>query len=294
MFEKVVVKRDTLKATPEVLLNYFNKYFSGAKIKSVYEAGFSGFVLHRFLIKNGIENSVVHAASVEISARDRVKTDKRDSLKLATQLSDGRLKGIHVPTPEREAYREVSRLRDKLAKDKRRIGNRLKSLLFRQGWIGPEEDDVVSLKWLKKVATYECDASIKYCIQVCIDEWIYLNNKVKEIEKELAQQACCDSRLEIIYRSAPGIGVIHARVLANELEGMEHFSNEKHLYSFTGLTPSEHSSGEHKRQGHITRQGRAVLRKTLVQAAWVAITQDPALQMIFESTAKTVGKKERL
>ena len=84
--ESVVVKRDTLPASSVILVKYLHTYFTGAKLKTVYEAGFSGFVLHRYLLSNGIENSVVHAASVEISARDRVKTDKRDSLKLATQL----------------------------------------------------------------------------------------------------------------------------------------------------------------------------------------------------------------
>jgi len=83
--EGAVVKRASMKATPEAFLEFLKKYFPGAQIHSAYEAGFSGFVLHRFLIKNGIENKVVHPAAIEVSSRDRVKTDKRDSLKIATQ-----------------------------------------------------------------------------------------------------------------------------------------------------------------------------------------------------------------
>jgi transposase len=152
MCEHQIVKRDTLKAKPEHLTKYLNKYFMNAKIKTVYEAGFSGFILHRHLLGEGMDSIVVHAASVEVSARDRVKTDKRDSLKLATQLSSGRLNGIYVPTAQREAYREVTRLRAKVVKDKCRTGHRLKSLLYRQGLIGPDDDAAVSLKWLEKVA----------------------------------------------------------------------------------------------------------------------------------------------
>jgi transposase len=292
--EGEIVKRDTLKANHIYLLRYIRKYFVGAKIKTVYEAGFSGFGLHRYLLSEEIDSIVVHAASVEISARDRVKTDKRDSLKLATQLSHGRLKGIHVPAPGREAYREVSRTREKVARDKRRVGTRLKSLLYRQGLLGADDEDEICEKWLQKVAKFECDESIKYCIEVCIDEWRFLRNKIKEIDAELAKQAIADKELESIYRSAPGIGPIHARVLANELENMRHFSNEKQLFSFTGLTPSEHSSGEHKRLGHISRQGRSVLRKTLIQAAWVAIYKDPSLMRIFERIARTAGKKRAI
>ena len=293
--EGAVVKRDRLKATSETLVSYLNKYFKGGRVKSVYEAGFSGFVLHRHLLAAGIENIVVHAASVETSGRDRVKTDKRDSLKLATQLSVNRLKGIHVPSKEREAYRELSRLKEKFSKDKRRVGNRLKSLLMRQGLIDVDNDQKISEKWLKAVVLhYESDESIKSCIKLCIENWLYLKEKIKEIEAELAEQAKADKELEKIYRSAPGIGKVHARVLANELEDMSHFSNEKHLFSFTGLTPSEHSSGEHKRLGHISRQGRSILRKTLVLAAWQAIRKDPSLRIIYERIATTAGKKRAI
>lgn len=100
--EKTVVKKATLPASPEGLVTFCKKFFPGATIESAYEAGFSGFHLHRTLEKNGIKNLVVHAAGIEIAIGDRVKTDKRDSLKIATQLEANRLKGIHVPSEERE------------------------------------------------------------------------------------------------------------------------------------------------------------------------------------------------
>lgn len=92
----VVIKRDTLKANPATLIAYAQKYFVGAKIISAYEAGFCGFHLHRTLVAAGIENIIVDAASIEVAAGNRVKTDKRDSLKIATHLYEGRLKGIHI------------------------------------------------------------------------------------------------------------------------------------------------------------------------------------------------------
>lgn len=98
--EGQVIKKDRMPANPEVILNYLSNTFEGAKIYTVYEAGFSGFNLHRQLISRGISNDVVHPGSIEVSSRDRVKTDKRDALKMATQLSAGRLKGIYVPSKE--------------------------------------------------------------------------------------------------------------------------------------------------------------------------------------------------
>ena len=65
-----VVKKDTLKAEPIVLINYCKKYFVGAQIESAYEAGFCGFHLHRCLEGAGIKNRVVDAAGIEIAVGD--------------------------------------------------------------------------------------------------------------------------------------------------------------------------------------------------------------------------------
>ena len=90
------------------------------------------------------------------------------------------------------------------------------------------------------------------------------------------------------------VGALSARILANELEDMSYFTNEKKLFSYTGLTPSEHSSGEHKRLGHISRQGKAILRKILVQVAWRTIKGDAHLAEVFERISKKAGKKRAI
>jgi transposase len=294
IYEGALVKKATLKAYPEALIKFLKSHFPGAKINSAYEAGFSGFHLHRSLIKHGINNLVVHAASIEVAARDRVKTDKRDSLKIATQLESGRLRGIHVPSEEREAFRSVTRLRETLMEDKKRIGNRLKSLLHTQGLIPIDDERKVSKKWVEEVMNYKIHPELKYSILSYGEQWLTLNKKVKEIDLHLEKQAKSDIILETIYRSAPGIGKIHARELSNELGDMSQFSNEKKTFSFVGLTPSEYSSGEHKRQGHITHQGRSVLRKILTQAAWFAIKRDNDLKATFDRISQKAGKKRAI
>ncbi len=84
--EGAIVKKWRTTAKPKQLTKQLKDYFPKAKIYSAYEAGFSGFVLHRQLEKVGIENVVVNAASVEVTVNNRVKTDKRDALKLASLL----------------------------------------------------------------------------------------------------------------------------------------------------------------------------------------------------------------
>jgi transposase len=293
--EGEVVKRDTMPANAEGLHHYMNKFFPGAIIHSAYEAGFSGFHLHRYLTQNGMNNIVVHPASIEVSSRDRVKTDKRDALKIALQLSSQRLRGIYVPSIEREAQRQVSRLRTNFWKSRTRVGTQLKSLLFTQGLISACDDTRVCQKWitqkLLEIEKGEYPQDFCYAVKQYAEEWKSLTEKMKEIQKQLKAQAKSDIDIHQIYESVPGIGLIHARQLANELADMSQFCNEKKLFSYTGLTPSEHSSGEHVRQGHITRQGRSVLRKILIEAAWIAITKDPSLRAVYDRLSHRGGKR---
>lgn len=296
--EGEIVKKVTMPAISEGLLNYMNKFFPGAKINSAYEAGFSGFHLHRYLIQNGINNIVVHPASIEISSRDRVKTDKRDAKKIAVQLSTQRLRGILVPSLEQECKRNVSRLRTNFVKSRHQVGARLKSLLYTQGLIDVDDETKVSKKWMREklleIEKKKLPSDFYYCANKYAEEWNHLTEKIKEIEKQFKAQEQREKDILAIYESVPGVALINSRQLADELGDMSQFQNEKQLFSYTGLTPSEYSSGEHTRQGHISRQGRSVFRKVLVEASWIGIAKDPDLREIYERISVRSGPKRAI
>ena len=289
----IIVKRDTLKAEPQGLIAYLKKRFGSGKIKTAYEAGFCGFHLHRTLEAAGIENIVVHAAGIEVS-NNRVKTDKRDSLKIAAHLSEGKLKNVHIPTVEQEDHRTVTRLRDTFCKERSRIGNQIKSLLFLHGLIPADNKKKVCLKWIKELSEFEMPPGVRFAIEKFAAMWLEFNEKIKEIDIEIKKQAIKDHAIDTMYQTASGIGPTSARVLANELGNLQQFKNERQLFSYIGFTPSEHSSGEHTRQGHITKQGKPIVRKILVQAAWVAIRHDQELQIIYERIAAKSGAKRAI
>lgn len=293
-----VVKRDTIQSCPEGLVSYMHKFFPGAKIKSAYEAGFSGFHLHRHLIQNGIDNIVVHPASIEVSSRDRVKTDKRDAKKIAVQLSAHRLRGIFVPSIKQEAQRSINRLRTSFWRLRQQVGVKLKSLLFTQGLIHKDDDSRVSKNWISQKLSEIREGNhpweLCYAVEQYAEQWNNLTAKMKEIESKLKMQSKEDKDIHTLYTSVPGIGLLSARELANELGDMSQFSNEKKLFSYTGLTPCEYSSGEHVRQGHISRQGKTNIRKILVEASWVAIRKDPSLREIYNRIAVKKGGKKAI
>ena len=189
----VVVKKDSMEASPEKLICYLKKIFDGAQINTAYEAGFSGFHLHRQLVQNGINNIVVHPASIAITARDRVKTDKRDALKIGTQLASGKLQGIHIPSEDQVADRMVTRLRTTFIRNRNRYANQLKALLFQYGLIKAYDDSIVSKKWIEMVRNMlqekDHPNGFKYAAQSYMEEWLTATCKIKEIDKQLAEQA---------------------------------------------------------------------------------------------------------
>jgi len=293
-----IVKKVTMPAEPANLISYIQNTFSNGKVNTAYEAGFSGFHLHRELLKAGIKNIVIHPGSIEVASRDRVKTDKRDAKKIATQLSVGRLRCIYIPSLEQEAKRSMTRLRDSIVKLRHKVGQKFKSLLFTQGLIEGDDDTVICKKWLEAKLTeiknnllYE----LYYSLEHYAEQWLRLTKDLDKIKKDLlAIQSEKDQALLSIYKSAPGIGDITALKLKDELGDMQQFSNEKQLFSYLGFTPVEYSSGEHTRQGQISRQGRSMLIHILVEASCSAITKDPELMGIYQHTASRRGGKRAI
>lgn len=294
--ENTVVKQDKLLAIPKALVQYCLSHFKGATFKSAYEAGFSGFALHRYLISHDIENIVVHASSIEVSSRDVVKTDKRDSLKIATQLAANRLRAIYVPSIKREDKRNLTRLRESLVRQKTRTGCQLKGLLQLFGLIPHDQSPRICETWLKSLEALKVKPNLKYSIQTYSQTWRYFKFQLELVEKRILQEMESEpeQELETIYCSVPGIGAQAASILINELGDTLQFSNEEKLFSHVGLTPREYSSGEHRRQGHISRQGKPILRRILVQAAWRAIKKDISLNASFERIRQRAGKKRAI
>ena len=290
-----IIKTVTTPADPKSVTQSLKKWFPSAKLYSVYEAGFSGYNLHRTLCHEGIKNIVVNPSSIEIAVKDRVKTDQRDSRKLGEQLSMDRLKGIYVPEEKEELRRQITRTRRQVVIQIQRVSNQIKGKLFYFGYILPEDNRGLSEKYLRELEEREFPEELKFCLGILIKQWRQLKEQLKEIEIEMMGQSFEDGEMEEIYRSVPGVGAVVARVLANELGDLsKRFPNNKSLYKYVGLTPGEYSSGEKSRRGGIDRQGSGYLRSLLVQAAWRVIKEDEALKESFERIALRRGKKRAI
>lgn len=292
------VKSWTMLSDSQKLIEQLKSYFSGARISSVYEAGFSGFALHRELTAAGIENMVVNPGSVETASRDKVKTDKRDAKKLAEQLSNGRLQSIYIPSLKEELIRLSTRMRQTLVADRKRVACRIKSKLFQFGYNDLVTDDKVNEAWIKKLSSDpRFPDALKRELDYWCKQWLQLTEDIKEQNKEIAKESrehkSC-AQQEAIYRSTPGLGNISAKALSRELGDLQQFRSNKGVYSYLGLTPCESSSGERRKQGGISHCGRPYLRHLLIEVAWRSVRKDTELAHKFATLSYRRGKKRAI
>jgi len=292
--QRQMVKTATVPADPARLAESLLRWFPRARLFSAYEAGFSGFVLHRVLTTAGITNIVVNPASVAVAANDKVKTDRRDAKRLARDLADGRLRGIYVPTEAEELARLLPRTRAQLIAHRATLTRQIKAKLHQFGLITPASRRLMSSRYLREIAAWSLPPELQASLTLLAEQWRFATRQLLEMRRLLRHQAQAQEQIEKVYRSVPGIGEVVARTLATALGDMSRFTNERALFSYTGLTPSEYSSGASIRRGHSSRQGVSRLRHVLVETAWRALPGDPILHAMFERIAATRGKQRAI
>ncbi|MFN7088078.1 MAG: transposase [Burkholderiales bacterium] len=125
----------------------------GRTLHVVYEAGPCGYALYRHLVAKGIDCTVVSPSRIPKRAGDRVKTDRRDAEMLARLHRAGELEAVHVPRPEDEAVRDLTRAREDAKAAQTRARHQLKFFLLRNGiaYAGKTAWTPGHVRWLASV-----------------------------------------------------------------------------------------------------------------------------------------------
>lgn len=280
------------------LAHLLDRYSQAKGISAVYEAGYFGFWLYDFLVQLGIDAHVTPPSLLPTRAGNRVKTDRKDSFKLADYLIKNELTSIYVPTPEERAHRQVSRRRRQFIQDRIRVQNRIKAELRFMGLELPEESKgkwtQVFVDKLRKIRI--SDRYQKDSFDNLLDQYGQLCELVAQqtaMLKELAQSERYQERVEILT-SIPGIGWLSAMEMLLELQDVARFHRADKLAAYVGLTPSQYSSGDAIRMGRITRQGKSSVRALLVQAAWRLIEKDPVMREKYQRIKVRAGGKRAI
>jgi transposase len=239
------------------------------RLKAVYEAGPTGYGLHRQLTDLEVE-CVVAAPALIPTAPGRVKTDTRDAINLARLLRRGDLTAVWVPDQEHEALRSLVRARYDAKSDHQRARHRLAKFLLQQNTRPPVGVRAWSKRhhqWLKEVRLEQPAA------QVVLEDYLAVEQgageRVRRLEQELRTWAEKSPRLALIaaLQMLRGIGFLSAVTIVAEVGDFRRFAQARGFMSFVGVTASEHSSGSSQRRGGITHAGNRLLRHVLIQSA---------------------------
>jgi transposase len=239
--------------------------------QAVYEAGPTGYGLARRAAEQGLDVVVCSPGHIRKHPGDRIKTDRRDAERLARLLVAGELRAVRVPTPAEEQLRDLVRSREDLRVDLMRCRHRISKFLLRRelyyptgggAWTGRHRD------WLSTL--HFDDTASEIVLQDALSAHDWMIARRDQLERSLQELAEHSPWAETInrLRCLRGINTLSALGLIAEIGDFERFSQPRKLAGFLGLVPSEDTSGEHRRQGAITKAGSKHARRLLVEAAW--------------------------
>lgn len=200
---------------------------------------------------------------------EKIKTDKRDALKLAKLLKSEDLTPIYVPEPEDEAVRDLSRAREVAMKDLKDAKYQLKALLLRNNinYKGTANWSQKHLRWLTElVLPHPAQHIVLQEFLQTITERI---SRLERLDNELTHHVHQWRYYPVVkaIQAMRGVRLLVATGVVAELGDLTRFDHPRKLMSYLGLVPSEHSSGGKRHIGAITKCGNGRARRLLVEGA---------------------------
>jgi transposase len=205
------------------LKKLFNR-FPACKIKVAYEAGPCGFWLYDRLVEDGIEAIVVPPSLIPIESGNKVKTDKKDSRKLAKLLENNMLKRVYVLSEEERAHRELLRTRRQIVNHRNDVAKQIKSKLLFHGVKSPlpgkQRWKKKYINWIKALTLDHVVMKISF--ESLIELYEYLTKQIITISKKVVKLSQVEKYQDKVslLRTVPGIGILTAMELLVELQLM--------------------------------------------------------------------------
>ena len=251
------------------LIRHFESKYPRATLHVVYEAGPCGYWIYRLITSLGHCCYVVAPSLIPKKPGDKVKTDRRDALKLVKLLKSEDLTPIYVPEPEDEAVRDLSRAREVAMKDLKDAKYQLKALLLRNNinYAGTANWSKKHLRWLTELILPHPAQHIVLQEQLqTINERL---NRLERLDNELTLHVHKWRYYPVVkaIQAMRGVRLLVAVGMVAELGDLSRFDHPRKLMSYLGLVPSEHSSGGKRHQGAITKCGNGRARRILIEGA---------------------------
>ncbi len=264
-----------IESRDELVVKYVDRllaHHEGRDVKVLcgYEAGPSGYGLHRHLQSQGIPCVLMAPTSLPKAPGRRVKNDRLDAELLAKHLAYGTYSAVSVPTTEDEAVKDYTRMRNARVEALKKAKQNLLSFLLRKGRSFSEGKSYwtqIHYRWLRQqqfADPLDQETFVEY-LQEVIDQ----QEKVDRFDQRIAEIAEDERWSEPVgkLRCFRGIETHTALSLVSEIGDFSRFRTAGQFSAFLGLVPTEDSSGQRELRGGITKTGNVRLRKLLIEGA---------------------------
>jgi len=258
---------NTAAATSKLVKKLASKY---GRLSFCYEAGPTGYGLYRQITGLGHDCIVVAPSLIPKKAGDRVKTNRRDALGLATQFRAGELTAVWVPDPRHEAMRDLTRARGAAVEDLRRKRQHISSFLLRLGlhYTGKKTWSRTHMKWLASQKLAHAEQRIGFeemllAVRQAEERIARLEEAIRAAVPDWSLAAVVDALMAM-----RGIDLVSATAFLAEIGDLSRFRTPRELMAFLGLVPSEYSTGDKVKRGGITKTGNRRARCILAECSW--------------------------
>lgn len=298
---RMFLKTFRMDPKPQELLQYVEKNYPGGDYYSAYEAGFSGYWVHRELESGGIKSIVVSPASIATTGREKVrKSDVIDSAKIARELEGGEMEGIYIPSEYQQEFRSLVRLREQLVRSNARTKNQIKSYLNFSGCKVPE--NYQTRNWSGAFIAQIRGIKFKHGIgdrhlEIQLEELTERKKRIATLLKEIRRYVQQDERMREDIRvlmTVPGFGFITSVTMVSEIMDINRFQKFDQLAAYVGLAPAVYSSGEKEKVLGMMNYHNSYLRNLMIEAAWIVVREDPAMTQCFNEYQRRMCKQKAI
>lgn len=263
----------------------FYRSLAGQVVRVGMEASGHARWLERLLKELGQELWVGDPAKIRAAATRKQKTDRRDAEHILELLQNGQFEKkmrIGVPTAEQRDVRQLVTHRHRLVQMRTRVKNQLRAVALNEG-LG-RKPGLWSKQGQEQFKALELPGWTAQRRQDNLELLTELGKRTAPLDRAVEQEAARRPEVQRL-QTHPGVGPITALAFVLTIGDPTRFRCGKQVASYLGLIPAEDSSGGRQRLGHISKQGNALLRGLLVEAAHIAALREPELGRCYRRLA---------
>jgi transposase len=265
-------------------------------IEACLLAGWVHDLCHELGLACHVANTASEAWKFKHSKR---KTDKDDALRLAQLFALGQLPTVTVPPPATRQWRALIASRQVLVGRRVAVQNRLRAILVGQGLAAPRGAKAWTELGLEGIGPFakplaQCgpDELWRGLLDLALTELRQVRQLADQAEARLDQLAKQSAEVQLL-ETTPGVGPRTAEAIVAHLHEPGRFDSGKQVSAYVGLVPRQYQSGALDRRGRITRRGPALLRKLLVECAWVMLRYNSWARAVYQRLSRGKARKKQ-